>query len=91
MSSKLDSSIKVLINIFDREHGLEIYNQMKPVYSTKEAIQWLKNKAKQFIVDKKLFKELNETGRLLPTKTTLFGNKYTKQQLMQYYLETKPR
>ena len=41
-------------------------------------------------MNRNLLKQLEETGRLTPNKS-LFGSYYTKDQLMQYYLETMPR
>lgn len=84
------NNVHVLIDIFAPKDGLETYQNMREKYSSKQAISWLKERVSQFTVDRNLLKQLEEIGRLTPTKS-LFGSYYTKDQLMQYYLETMPR
>lgn len=86
----LKNNVYVLIDIFAPNDGLKIYHDMKAKYSIKQAINWLKKRVSQVKVDKNFLKQLEKTGRLMPTKS-LFGSYYTKDQLMQYYLETMPR
>lgn len=83
-------NVHVLIDIFAPNDGLETYQAMKEKYSINQAINWLKERVTQFEVDRNLLKQLDETGRLTPIKR-LFNSYYTKDQLMQYYLETMPR
>lgn len=87
---KKQNNVYVLIDIFAPKDGLEIYQKMQEKYSPKQAITWLRKRVSQFKVDQNLLKRLEETGRLMPIRD-LFNSYYTKDQLMQYYLETIPR
>lgn len=84
------NNVYVLIDIFAPKDGLETYQKMQEKYSPKQAITWLRKRVSQFKVDQALLKHLEETGRLMPIRG-LFNSYYTKNQLMQYYLETMPR
>ena len=63
--------------------------------TTKQTIQWLRKHAvfdnKDLVVDHKFLHKLNETCRLLPDKTSIFGNKYSLKHLKQYVADVKPR
>lgn len=84
------NNIYVLIDRFDPVEGEKIYRGMMDFYSSKQAVNWLKKRVKQFEVSQKLLKQLEDTGRLTPVKS-FRGIRYSKNQLMQYYLETMPR
>lgn len=64
--------------------------------STSEAVKWLARNArfdnKDLIVNRAFLRKLNETCRLTPDKTSLFGgNKYALSHLRQYVHDVKPR
>lgn len=64
---------------------------LKATYSKSGAVEFFEALITQekngFIVNKEMLDELAKTGRLIPLK----DGRYSGLQLMQYYLETKPR
>ncbi len=63
--------------------------------SRKQAIRWL-NRHITFgetgdKFDNKIMKMLDKTCRLMPIKNTLFGKRYSLEQLKQYVRDVKPR
>lgn len=64
---------------------------LKATYSKSGAVDFFEQLITQekngFIVNKEMLDELAKTGRLIPLK----DGRYSGLQLMQYYLETKPR
>lgn len=61
---------------------------MPESFNGRELIKWLDGKTQQFTVDRAKLKELNESGRLLPD---VGMSRYSRVEVLEYYLETKPR
>ena len=61
---------------------------MPESFNGRELIKWLDGKTQQFTVDRAKLKELNESGRLLPD---VGMTRYSRVEVLEYYLETKPR
>lgn len=85
---KYKESLNPLIERFDPQHKGPRLEEMPTSFSRKELVKWLHGKTEQFTVDRKKLKELEEEGRLIPD---VGSNKFSNVQILQYYLETKPR
>lgn len=59
---KKRNNVHVLIDIFAPKGGLETYRNMQEKYSSKQAVDWLKERVFQFTVNQNLLKQLEETG-----------------------------
>lgn len=63
--------------------------------SRKQAIQWLNQHAHfgetNLVFNRKIMRSLDNTCRLMPVKHTLFGRKYSLEQLKQYAHDVNPR
>lgn len=89
------SNIKELEKQFGkskRKNNLDFphLEEMKEKYSKKEVIKFFKGfitKEKNgYEINDKMLDQLNETGRLVP----VYGKKYSRQQLLSYFLESEP-
>lgn len=60
-----------------------------------QTINWLKEHAQignaDLEIDRKFLKSLNDSARLMPDKTSLFGKRYALTHLMTYASDVKPR
>ena len=79
-----------IINPYGLSKDVKVKKQ-KTFYSKSQAIKYLQAKATHFKVTKKLFKELDQTGRLLPDKSRFGFGKYSEYELDLYAYETQPR
>lgn len=82
------SNTKILLNQFGTDQDFKDFENMKNTFSLRDAIKWLSIRVKQISINKKALKALNDEGRLMPDRKF---NRYSKEILMNYYLETKPR
>lgn len=90
-SKKRYGNLQCLINIFATDSDPKIEDMPKKMSLTK-AIKWLDPLMVQNDVDKKLMEQLNKEGRLVPEYCDLPWRKvYSRTQLLEYYLESKPR
>lgn len=68
-----------------------------PFLSKNEAIEWLNSHVKfddpDMVVDRRFMKKLDDTCRLLPDKSGIFGlgKEYSLKHLRQYVKDVKPR
>lgn len=79
-----------ILNPYELDKDTKLKKQKK-FYSKRKAIKYLQAKATHFKVTKKLFKELDQTGRLLPDKSRFGFGKYSEYELDLYAYETQPR
>ncbi|OYP91365.1 hypothetical protein [Ligilactobacillus salivarius] len=79
-----------IINPYELSKDEKLKKQ-KTFYSKSKAIKYLQTKATHFEVTKKLFKELDQTGRLLPDKSRFGFGRYSEYELDLYGYETQPR
>lgn len=85
---KSKESLNPLIELFDPHHEGPQLSEMPESFSRSQLIKWLHGKTKQFTVDRKKLQQLEEEGRLIPD---VGFNRFSNIQVLQYYLETKPR
>lgn len=79
-----------IINPYELSKEAKLKKQ-KTFYSKHKAIKYLQAKATHFKVTKKLFKQLDQTGRLLPDKSKFGFGRYSEYKLDLYAYETQPR
>ena len=79
-----------IVNPYELGKDVKLKKQ-KIFYSKSKAIKYLQAKSTHFKVIKKLFKELDQTGRLLPDKSRFGFGKYSEYELDLYAYETQPR
>ena len=79
-----------IINPYELSKDEKLKKQ-KTFYSKSKAIKYLQAKATHFEVTKKLFKQLDQTGRLLPDKSKFGFGRYSEYRLDLYAYETQPR
>lgn len=79
-----------IINPYELSKDVKLKKQ-KTFYSKRKAIKYLQTKATHFKVTKKLFKQLDQTGRLLPDKSKFGFGRYSEYRLDLYAYETQPR
>lgn len=85
---KSTGNVEVLEKMFDPKKKGPQLEDMPESFSGRELIKWLDGKTQQFTVDRAKLKELNESGRLLPD---VGMSRYSRVEVLEYYLETKPR
>ena len=71
-----------IVNPYELGKDVKLKKQ-KIFYSKSKAIKYLQAKATHFKVTKKLFKELDQTGRLLPDKSRFGFGRYSEYELDQ--------
>lgn len=69
-----------IVNPYELGKDVKLKKQ-KIFYSKSKAIKYLQAKSTHFKVTKKLFKELDQTGRLLPDKSRFGFGKYSEYEL----------
>lgn len=79
-----------IINPYELSKDDKVKKQ-RTFYSKRKAIKYLQTKATHFEVTKKLFNELDQTGRLLPNKSRFGFGRYSEYNLDLYAYETQPR
>lgn len=66
-------------------------DEMKEKYSEKEVIDFFDGLITQekngYEINKEILEQLRESGRMIP----VYGKKYSRYQLISYFLETEPR
>lgn len=85
---KSTGNVEVLEKMFDPKKEGPQLEDMPESFNGRELIKWLNGKTQQFTVDRAKLKELNESGRLLPD---VGMTRYSRVEVLEYYLETKPR
>ena len=79
-----------IVNPYELGKDVKLKKQ-KIFYSKSKAIKYLQTKATHFKVTKKLFKELDQTGRLIPDKSRFGFGRYSEYEHDLYAYETQPR
>lgn len=77
-----DMQKQEIVNPYELGKDVKLKKQ-KIFYSKSKAIKYLQAKATHFKVTKKLFKELDQTGRLLPDKSRFGFGRYSEYELDQ--------